>query len=53
VEERMIRDNRVAITPELIAAFRSYYQLLSLELAYVKDNALLAQQMLLTMNTIL
>lgn len=29
VEEGDIRDNRVAITPELVAAFKAYCQLLS------------------------
>jgi putative restriction endonuclease len=34
VEEGLIRDNRIAITPELIAAFKAYCQLLSPGPAY-------------------
>jgi putative restriction endonuclease len=34
VEEGLIRDNRIAITPELIAAFKAYCQLLSAGPAY-------------------
>jgi putative restriction endonuclease len=34
VEERLIRDNRIPITPELIAAFKAYCQLLSPGPAY-------------------